>query len=330
MGRKCIVPGCISTGQAKSHRFPRNETVGQKWLTAIQSPLYNELIYEDFRKKKLVICCRHFKDNDYCEPNSEKKMLKYDSVPTLFLPKSHNMASDEIQMCEVEIEAEDAEILEAVSEVTAEIEIAINEFQEPVVDLEEVEEENLKISKAESFCISPNVSYVVERLCTSNIIKSSLTTPSRGRGVINAEDLNRTEDGIMRVESDVILEKEKADIADVHSSHPREIQEIIRATPSTSFSRNGKSGSGLKMKRKSLLGGASTVDLTPVAKVIHEHSSNARRMHYQTRLRFTRYDTRNKNSQGDVFEIHHTFTSSCPNHDNDHLSCSRVKVIKQD
>ncbi|XP_073821222.1 trimethyllysine dioxygenase, mitochondrial-like isoform X2 [Musca autumnalis] len=79
--RKCALPQCSGLRFNLVHKFPRRKERLQQWLDAISSPRLNTLPVE--RLNLLWICCRHFRVEDYVNPQS--KTLNIAAIPSLNL-----------------------------------------------------------------------------------------------------------------------------------------------------------------------------------------------------------------------------------------------------
>ncbi|XP_011296613.1 uncharacterized protein LOC101892707 isoform X2 [Musca domestica] len=79
--RKCALPQCSGLRFNLVHKFPRRKERLQQWLDAIGSPRLSNLPVE--RLNLLWICCRHFRVEDYVNPQS--KTLNVAAVPSLNL-----------------------------------------------------------------------------------------------------------------------------------------------------------------------------------------------------------------------------------------------------
>ena len=63
------------------------------------------------------------------------------------------------------------------------------------------------------------------------------------------------------------------------------------------------------------------INLTPVARAQHWNAHIARRMNFQTALKFKRYRKGGSSLDDEIIETHHEFISSCPSHENDNFLC---------
>ncbi|XP_075150101.1 trimethyllysine dioxygenase, mitochondrial-like [Haematobia irritans] len=79
--RKCALPQCSGLRFNLVHKFPRRHDRLQQWLDAIASPRLSSLPHD--RLNLLWICCRHFRVEDYVNPQS--KTLNVAAVPSLNL-----------------------------------------------------------------------------------------------------------------------------------------------------------------------------------------------------------------------------------------------------
>lgn len=83
--QKCCVRECLSTRKVKFHQFPKKESLGLLWLNATNNSDLSKLTYDEVLKRRYVICCLHFKPEDYIF--GARKKLKEGTVPSLLLPK---------------------------------------------------------------------------------------------------------------------------------------------------------------------------------------------------------------------------------------------------
>ncbi|XP_059220920.1 trimethyllysine dioxygenase, mitochondrial-like isoform X3 [Stomoxys calcitrans] len=85
--RKCALPQCSGLRFNLVHKFPRRQERLQQWLDAIGSTRLSSIPHE--RLNLLWICCRHFRVEDYVNPQS--KTLNIAAVPSLNLQNLNDL-----------------------------------------------------------------------------------------------------------------------------------------------------------------------------------------------------------------------------------------------
>ncbi|KYN03592.1 hypothetical protein ALC62_05556 [Cyphomyrmex costatus] len=80
--RSCCVPGCSSGQHAPRHAFPKNAERRKKWFES----LHMEPPQEDKEIKKLRICHRHFREEDYSGSATYRVLLHF-VVPFINVPQ---------------------------------------------------------------------------------------------------------------------------------------------------------------------------------------------------------------------------------------------------
>lgn len=104
MGRRCIVPNCLTKNEKKLHKIPTRKTVAQKWIAAIDSPFVNSLTLEEINKKQITVCKNHFEENAYIG-GPLKRNLKADAIPTMNVANvvtNHDEVSIDVPHIEIE------------------------------------------------------------------------------------------------------------------------------------------------------------------------------------------------------------------------------------
>lgn len=113
MGKNCAVEGCPSFRHCISTKsfykiFTAKRTNIDKWIEFCQnSPL----------AKDSVICERHFKDSDFCNPNNKSQGVHSLACPSLYPPTTGSVKPrpsllhrDETQELKLEIKIEPTEV----------------------------------------------------------------------------------------------------------------------------------------------------------------------------------------------------------------------------
>lgn len=77
---KCCVPTCDTVGE-KTHSFPKNQEICQKWICAVKVYRLNK---ETAWKTYHQVCHKHFSRDDYT--SNCFKYLKKGVIPSLNLP----------------------------------------------------------------------------------------------------------------------------------------------------------------------------------------------------------------------------------------------------
>ena len=92
--QSCCVISCGSGRHEHYHRFPKDESAGQKWIKLSGNVALQNLTYKEVLLKRFVICYKHFKTTDYWCGSVRK--LKQGAVPSLLLPENiESVSSDE-------------------------------------------------------------------------------------------------------------------------------------------------------------------------------------------------------------------------------------------
>ena len=101
--QRCSVIDCQSTRRDKSHQFPKNKNLGERWVEVTGNPDLLDLTYQLIHDKKYCICWKHFTEEDYyC---GIRRRLKGGVVPTLLLPKrKENFSSRERNDSKIDLE----------------------------------------------------------------------------------------------------------------------------------------------------------------------------------------------------------------------------------
>ncbi|XP_025157200.1 THAP domain-containing protein 1-like [Harpegnathos saltator] len=92
MVHKCCVPNCTSNKNIPRHQFPKDVQRTEIWLAAIKR---TDLIgVQRERLDKLRICTIHFSD-DSIYNYTQRRILKSNAIPSLYLPSEINDDSEE-------------------------------------------------------------------------------------------------------------------------------------------------------------------------------------------------------------------------------------------
>ena len=83
--QRCSVLNCSPTRREKYHQYPKCKTTGSAWVQTSGNPHLLGLTYEEVLEGRYVICCHHFRPNDY-RCSSRLRKLKEEVVPSLLLP----------------------------------------------------------------------------------------------------------------------------------------------------------------------------------------------------------------------------------------------------
>lgn len=92
---QCCVPYCKTKASSGFHIFPANKARRLQWIKAVQIfHLAEETLSDSFRR----VCKKHFLPDDYHTHANGSVRLKYDSVPSQYLPDpiwmEHNYVSE--------------------------------------------------------------------------------------------------------------------------------------------------------------------------------------------------------------------------------------------
>ena len=106
--QRCSVLNCSSTRREKYHQYPKCKTTGSAWVRASGNPNLLGLTYEEVLEGRYVICCHHFRPDDY-RCSSRLRKLKEKAVPSLLLPEEENNPSKNRPPAEEKIDVEEKE-----------------------------------------------------------------------------------------------------------------------------------------------------------------------------------------------------------------------------
>lgn len=91
MVRTCCVPNCQSTKKVPSHTFPKDAKRCKKWF----ENLYIKVLTEEKEIRKLRVCHKHFRDEDY-SGSSTRRVLLHAAIPFIHMPSESVPSTSQI------------------------------------------------------------------------------------------------------------------------------------------------------------------------------------------------------------------------------------------
>lgn len=83
----CVVKGCDTVARNGLHSFPSNKLTAERWIIAIKAfYLMDRLNNNKLSHSYYKLCKKHFQESDFQLNGKGQRIVKPDSIPSLFLP----------------------------------------------------------------------------------------------------------------------------------------------------------------------------------------------------------------------------------------------------